>query len=149
MSVALVRQATEKDALTIRAVLEHGALPTSDLAAARPQFVVALADGEIIGTGALQCFGSIALLRSVAVEPHMLGAGVGQLIVRELERLARAGNITQLILLTQTAKSFFEAQGYRVIERQRAPAAVHDSEEFRSLCPASCVCMTKALVSTS
>jgi hypothetical protein len=49
------------------------------------------------------------------------------------------------VLLTQTAKRFFEHQGYRVIDRGEAPKDVQGSEEFRVLCPASATCMAKTL----
>ena len=63
--------------------------------------------------------------------------------MRELERLARGAGISQLTLLTQDAREFFAALGYRVIERQAAPEEVRQSAEFRSLCPSSCVCLSK------
>lgn len=146
MTIAHVRAATDRDGAAIRALLAANSLPTSDLEAARPRFVVACMDQQVIGTGALQTFGSVALLRSIAVEPHLRGAGVGRAIVSELERIARLNEISRLILLTQTAKTFFEAQGYTAVERASVPAAVQESEEFRSLCPASALCMSKALV---
>jgi amino-acid N-acetyltransferase len=145
MPLAHLRPATDQDSAVIRALLEANSLPTGDLEATRPRFVVACMDEQVVGAGALQSFGSIALLRSVAVEPRLRGAGVGRSIVRELERIARTNDIKQLILLTQTAKSFFEAQGYVSIERASAPLAVQESEEFRSLCPESALCMSKAL----
>ena len=145
MTIAHLRAATDQDRAVIRALLTASSLPTSDLEAARPRFVVACLDQQVIGTGALQAFGSVALLRSIAVEPHLRGAGVGQSIVRELEHIARTNDIKQLILLTQTAKSFFAAQGYAAIDRASAPPAVQESEEFRSLCPASALCMSKTL----
>jgi amino-acid N-acetyltransferase len=145
MPIARLRAATERDRALIRALLAAGSLPTSDLEAARPHFVVACMDEQVIGTGALQPFGSVALLRSIAVEPHLRGAGVGRSIVRELEHIARNNQIKHLILLTQTAKSFFEAQGYVAIDRASAPPAIQESEEFRSLCPASALCMSKSI----
>lgn len=145
MPIARLRAATDQDSVAIRALLNANSLPTFDLEAARARFVIACMDEEIVGTGALQSFGSVALLRSIAVEPHLRGAGVGQSIVRELEHIARTNAVKRLILLTQTARSFFEAQGYSAIDRASAPAAVQESEEFRSLCPASALCMSKAL----
>jgi amino-acid N-acetyltransferase len=47
--------------------------------------------------------------------------------------------------LTLTAKTFFEQQGYRIIDRRSVPEDVQASEEFRSLCPASAICMVKKL----
>jgi amino-acid N-acetyltransferase len=146
MTIAHLRTATEQDSALIRALLNANSLPTSDLQASRPRFVVACVDKQVIGTGALQPFGSVALLRSIAVEPHLRGAGVGRSIVRELEHIARTDDIKQLILLTQTARSFFEAQGYVSIDRASAPPLVRESEEFRSLCPESALCMSKSLV---
>jgi amino-acid N-acetyltransferase len=81
----------------------------------------------------------------VVVEVGARGSGVGHLILQELERRARAADVTELILLTQTAKPFFARQNYRTIERESVPPAVLASEEFRSLCPESATCMAKTL----
>jgi amino-acid N-acetyltransferase len=144
-SVSSLRTATDQDAKSIHSLLERSGLPTADLESARPEFVVACDGPRVVGAGGLQRFGSIALLRSVAVEFHWRGSGVGRLIVWELERRAGAAGVTELVLLTQTAKSFFERQGYRVIERQSVSRDVQGSDEFRSLCPATAICMSKAL----
>lgn len=141
-----LRAADSGDTQDIRLLLERNGLPTSDLASSHPEFVVAHEGAELIGAGALERFGSVALLRSVVVAADRRGTGLGERIVRELERRARASGIEELVLLTQTAAPFFERHGYRVIERVAAAAAVQASEEFRSLCPVSSVCMMKALV---
>lgn len=137
--------ASAHDLLAIRALLERSGLPTSDLESARPQFAVIHQDGEVVAAGALQRFGAAALLRSVVVAQERRGRGLGRSVVSELERLARAAEINQLILLTQTAADFFARHGYRAIERRSAPADMQASEEFRSLCPGSAVCMAKSL----
>jgi amino-acid N-acetyltransferase len=145
MSAPQVRTATREDAESIRVLLKDNGLPTSDLMSSKPQFIVACEGGTVVAAGALQCFGAFALLRSVAVAPELRGTGLGRIVVEDLERLARAARITQLVLLTETAKRFFERQGYRVIERADVPKDVRESEEFRSLCPASATCMMKTL----
>ena len=145
MAVPRLQTATAEDAESIRILLERAGLPTSDLTSSKPEFIVAYEDAGLIGAGALQRFETIALLRSVAVASSQRGGGIGRLIVQELERLARAANVAQLVLLTQTAQRFFGHQGYRAIERQSVPQAVQASEEFRSLCPTSATCMSKAL----
>src|SRR5271170_515129 len=136
MSAPQLRTATAEDAESIRLLLANNGLPTSDLASSKPQFIVACEGETIVGAGALQRFASSALLRSVAVAPGRQGMGLGRILVEDLERIARVARVTQLILLTQTAKRFFEHQGYRVIERHEVPQDVQGSEEFRSLCPA-------------
>ncbi len=140
-----VGPASAQDLIAIRALLEHSGLPTSDLELTRPVFAVIRENGQVIAAGALQHFGSSALLRSVVVTSDRRGSGLGQTIVRELERQARASRIKRLILLTQTAGEFFTRQGYRLIERSAAPEDMQGSEEFRSLCPSSATCMAKGL----
>jgi amino-acid N-acetyltransferase len=131
--------------VAVRALLEGSGLPTSDLEAARPVFAVVRGGGLVVAAGALQRFGSFALLRSVVVAEGHRGAGLGSAIVSELERLAQADQVEQLILLTQTAAEFFARQGYHAIERGEVPEAMQGSEEFRSLCPSSATCMAKSL----
>ncbi|MGP8035569.1 MAG: arsenic resistance N-acetyltransferase ArsN2 [Steroidobacteraceae bacterium] len=144
-----LRAGTAQDASSIRALLETGDLPTSDLARSSPQFVVACDNtNRIVAAGALQALGDSALLRSVVVTPALRGTGLGQRVVQELERMARATQVKQLALLTLTAKRFFERQGYRVISRQDVPEALQGTEEFQSLCPASATCMVKSLAET-
>jgi amino-acid N-acetyltransferase len=135
-----------RDLDAVRALLERTGLPTSDLVSGRPEFAVIREGNEVVAAGALQRFGSAALLRSVVVTETRRRSGLGQSIVIELERRARSAGIKELILLTQTASEFFAARGYRVIERHAAPAEVQGSEEFRSLCPSSAVCMAKHLI---
>ena len=131
--------------MAVRALLERSGLPTSDLEAARPEFAVIREKDQVIAAGALQRFGSSALLRSVVVAPDRRGSGLGQAIVSELERMARSAQISRLVLLTQSAAEFFGHRGYRVIDRSTAPEDMQGSEEFRSLCPSSAMCMAKNL----
>lgn len=134
-----------EDLIAIRALLERSGLPTSDLESARPEFAVIRESGRVVAAGALQRFGSAALLRSVVVAPDRRRSGLGRTVLTELERLACAAGISQLILLTETAADFFAHHGYRAIERRSAPQDMQGSEEFRSLCPSSAVCMQKRL----
>jgi amino-acid N-acetyltransferase len=149
MSASQLRTATREDAESIRRLLKHNGLPTSDLLSSRPQFIVACEGQTIVAAGALQFFGASALLRSVVVASAQRGTGLGRIIVQDLERVARAARITRLVLLTETAKQFFEQQGYRVLDRREVPQEVLESEEFRSLCPASATCMAKTLANPS
>ena len=143
--VPLIGSASAEDLIAIRALLERSGLPTSDLESARPEFAVIHQDGEVVAAGALQRFGASALLRSVVVGPDRRRSGLGRTIVSELERLARAGGSSRLILLTETAADFFARQGFAAIARSSAPEDMQASEEFRSLCPSSAICMAKDL----
>lgn len=138
-----LRAATPEDAQAIRDLLTRCRLPTDDLATSHPEFVVACQGARIIGIGALERFGSTALLRSLAVESGRRGAGIGGLIVEELERRARQTGVIELVLLTETAREFFAHRGYEVIDRGLAPESIRSTAEFHSLCPVSAVCMRK------
>ena len=86
-----------------------------------------------------------ALLRSVVVAPAWQRRGLGRRIVKALEREARAAGISRLVLLTPSAAAFFAGLGYQPIARAAAPAALHSSGEFRTLCPATAACLAKTL----
>jgi len=140
-----IREAANAEMAVIYAPLEQAGLPTSDIPASNPRFMVLREDGNIVAVGGLQPFGSAALIRSIVVAADRRGAGLGRVIVQELEKAARAARIDRLILLTQTAREFFAHQGFHVIERSAAPQEVQGCEEFRALCPASATCKMKVL----
>lgn len=141
----LLRNAAASDMQAIRGLLESNDLPVSDLSCSDARFMVVCEGDRIVGAGALQRFGKTALLRSLAVDPARRGRGLGRRIVKALENQARAAGIAQLVLLTQTARPFFEQQDYHPVDRAQVPRAVQGSAEFRTLCPASAECMMKVL----
>ena len=95
----------------------------------------------------MERFGARALLRSLAVAPGHQQRGMGHKLVARLEREAQAEDVEQLVLLTETVEKFFRSIGYVVIDRRHVPEEIKQSAEFRSLCPASAVCMSKSLTS--
>ena len=150
MSTTHIRPATPDDFGAILAMLEEASLPTQDLGNARPvHFWVAELDGRIAGAGGLEQYGDAALLRSLVVTHAARSTGLGIALVETLEDAAVAMGISRLVLLTRTARSFFEHRGYSVIPRESAPEAVRTSAEFRIFCPAPAVCMTKSLDQTA
>ena len=62
-----------------------------------------------------------------------------------LEARARELGVARLHLLTNTAKSFFAANGYAAADRATAPPSITSSREFTALCPASAAYLVKAL----
>jgi N-acetylglutamate synthase-like GNAT family acetyltransferase len=140
-----IRSATQADSAQIVALLQANELPTSDLQESRPEFFVIEEGGELFGTGGVQAFGDAALLRSVAISKDRQHAGLGSALLSALERHASGLGIGELVLLTQTAEPFFARHGYVRVERARVPQAIQATAEFRSLCPASAVCMSKRL----
>jgi amino-acid N-acetyltransferase len=129
----------------VRALLTSASLPVEDLDEASVHFIVAGDGAEPLGAIGLETFGNVGLLRSMVVRPEARGSGIGGRLVEALEGHARGIGMDQLVLLTQTAEPFFANRGYAVIAREAAPVEVQRSAEFRSICPASAICMTKQL----
>lgn len=129
----------------IRALLERLHLPASDVGGPHQAFIAARSGDELVGCVALERYGDAALLRSLAVVPRLQGAGLGKALHAQV--LAEAGRqgVRALYLLTTTADRFFARAGFTRIDRASVPAALSASAEFRSLCPASAVCMLKRL----
>jgi amino-acid N-acetyltransferase len=140
-----IRPEASGDREGIRALLSAANLPIEDLETSRPYFIVACSSGLIVGTGALQTCGHVALLRSVAVAGEFRKTGLGRRIVGDLERIAQKAGVGRVILLTTTAPGFFQGLDYAVIDRKSVPEKIQETPEFRSLCPASAVCMSKHL----
>jgi amino-acid N-acetyltransferase len=142
-----IRRGGPADLPTVLALLQRAMLPTDDLTSAPGlQTWVLEVDSKLAGAIGLEGAGSAArLLRSLVVTPSHQRRGLGHSLVARVESDARAEGVQQLVLLTETAGGFFRQLGYQVIERSAAPQPLQQSAEFRSLCPASAVCMAKTL----
>jgi len=141
-----LRQARAVDWDAISALLAASGLPTSDLGADKlGAFLVAEDGGELAGLIGLQIFGTTGLLRSLVVAPKARRAGLGGKLVGALESAAQTAGIRDLWLLTIDAQRFFERQGFTIVERERVPDSIRDTDEFTGLCPSSAFLMHKSL----
>lgn len=151
-----LRDGQPDDAPRILALLDAAALPTSDLTATdMTRFIVATDERDhatshhVVAAVGLEVHGNTALLRSLVVDPARRGDGIGSALVAAAEQRARELSLASITLLTQTAAPFFASRGYVQIARQAAPAPLHTSTEFASLCPASSACLHKSLAPSS
>ena len=87
-------------------------------------FLVAEADGEIVGCVAVEIFwADLAEVRSLAVSQRSRGQGVGTKIVAKAISTARKMGVTKLFALTYE-KDFFARLGFEVISRDSLPEKV-------------------------
>jgi amino-acid N-acetyltransferase len=100
---------------------------------------------KLDGVVGLEIYGSVALLRSLAVTPQRRGRGCGKALVAEAERYAQSRGIHELYLLTTTADRFFEGLGYERVSRETAPESIRRTREFSDLCPSTSTFMVKHL----
>lgn len=93
----------------------------------------------------LEPLNGVGLLRSLAVASPHRGKGLAKALYTSIVAYARGRGIKKLYLLTLTAAGFFSKLGFAKIERGNVPAALQGTEEFRSLCPDTAVCMVKEI----
>lgn len=134
------------DLPAVRVLLATAGLPVADLTAApRADFWGCHEGTALIGVVGLESYGTVALLRSLAVAPAWQGRGLGSALRAHAERAARQRGVSALYLLTTTAEAFFTRRGYVRIPREAAPSVLRQTTEFAALCPASAACLTKTL----
>lgn len=147
MAAFTIRSAGSNDYGAISELLKSAGLPIGDVSEHAPaHFYVALGDdGVVLGCVGIERYGPEALLRSLAVSLVAQGQGVGAALVATVEREAAAAGVERLFLLTTSAQAYFEACGYRVVDRGEASSEVRATTQFASLCPSSAACMMKRL----
>src|SRR5688500_7270252 len=141
-----LRQAGSADWPAIAALLELNKLPLDGARAHLSHYVVASANGEVVGTAGAEVYGDVALIRSVAVAPGLHGQGIGRAMVGLLVDEARRRGIRSLHLLSVTAPEYFSQFGFRRGPREKAPPALQASAEFQGACPACAAFMSLLLV---
>lgn len=145
MSDLALHQADESTVEYVETLLTANDLPARDVRSKPDCFYVASVDGERVGVGGLEIEGASGLLRSVVVDEHARGDGLGTALCEALETRARKQDVETLYLLTTTAAEFFAARGYERTDRTDAPEAIRNTTEFADLCPSTATCMKKSL----
>jgi len=146
MAIAIpIEPARPTDLDGVLDLLRRSELPTDDLARHLATTLVARRDGNIVGSAALELYGSGALLRSVAVDAALRGQGLGRRLTDAALALARNQRVTNVYLLTTTAADFFPRCGFRRIAREDVETAVQQSVEFTTACPSSALVMARQL----
>jgi amino-acid N-acetyltransferase len=140
-----IEPAQADDLPAILDLLEASGLPQDGLEAHLATTLVARQHGQVVGSAALEHYGSAALLRSVAVATTLRGQGVGQQLTLAALRLARQLGVVEVYLLTETASDFFPRFGFRPISRAQVAPAVQQSVEFTGACPQSAQVMVAAI----
>jgi N-acetylglutamate synthase-like GNAT family acetyltransferase len=141
-----LRQAVPADWPAVAALLEANKLPLDGARDHLSTYLLAVSDGEVVGSAGAEVYGDIALLRSVAVAPGLHRQGIGKTLVGRFIQEAQRRNITRLYLLTVTAPEYFAQFGFKRGKIDQAPQALKASAEFQGACPACAAFMSLALV---
>ena len=139
--------ATEGNGPEIKQLLKDCNLHHEDITTTQLKHFVLGWDGpKLAAVVGLEIKSRSALLRSLAVDADYRNRGIATRLVGKIEDYAKSMEVDSLYLLTLTAEGFFKKCDYRPIARDSAPAEIQETTEFRSLCPASAVCMVRHLV---
>lgn len=140
-----IREAEPADWPQLEALLLAENLPTTDIDAATLRHFLVAAAPQILGVIGLEPHGKEGLVRSLVTLPAARFGGIGSALYDAMELRARASGMAQLWLLTTSAGAFFESRGYHCRDREKAPAWLTETAQFRVLCPASAHLMSKGL----
>jgi len=123
-SLACLEEALE---ILSRAELPHGGVKENI-----ESFLVAWNDfGKLVGCVGMERHGELGLLRSAAVLPEFQGRRIGGKLVSELLMRAASEGVTEVALLTTTAKDFFEKKfGFNEASRTLYEDRLQNSPEW-------------------
>lgn len=142
----MLRPAATRDGDALRRLLSAAALPDALEETWFPDRTAVVTDREqIVGAAALEIVGRAALLRSVVVDPAFRHRGIASNLVADRIAAARDAGCTDMFLLTTTAASYFARSGFAPSPRSAVPAGLNATREFAMLCPASALCMHRAI----
>ena len=109
------RLATRTDLPEMIRLLEAADLPTRAIEPFIDTFMVAELDGALVAVGGIEVHADTAVLRSVAVDEALRGAGVGHGLSVRLIGLAYMHGVNDIYLFTGNASRFWEKQGFTMI----------------------------------
>lgn len=139
------RSAEPEDLKSVQQLLLDCELPYQDVANHLSHFIVARNSTQLVGVIGLEPLNGVGLLRSLAVASPHRGKGLAKALYTRIVAHAHRKGIKRLYLLTLTAAGFFSKLGFAKIDRENVPTALQGTEEFRSLCPDTAVCMVKEI----
>lgn len=95
-------------------------------------FLIARSGGGcLVGCVGLERYGQLGLLRSAAVLPEYQGQWIGSKLIHRLLDNAVHDGITELVLLTATAKDYFQSKfGFQEKKRARYQKRLTESLEW-------------------
>ena len=143
---ALRDRPVRADDPALAAALAQAGLPIDDLGEpGRVFFACSTLSGRLVGYAGLEIFGVDAFLRSLVVFPEARGQGFGGAMVARQCRRAFDLGARRAWTLTTSVPDWLEKKGFTRIERDDAPAAILETRQARSLCPASAVLLTRKI----
>lgn len=136
------RQASNADYEMICRILNEHQLPAEDCLAHLSHFFILEFGNRTAGIGGLEVYGQYGLLRSIVILDDFRLRGIGRHLVHLIIEYARDQGIRSIYLLTEDSQQYFSRLGFLAVDRTSAPDVITQTQQFKSLCPASAVLMS-------
>jgi len=107
-----VRAARPEDVARMTQLIAEAQLPPLFIEEFLDGFVAAERDGEVIACGGVEVYGPGAVVRSVVVDEHAQGLGLGRLLSERLIDQGRAAGARDFYLFTVDAWPFWQHLGF-------------------------------------
>ncbi len=130
---------------SVKDLLRRAGLPLEDIDEHLSDFITAEYDGRIVGVIGLEACGKVGLLRSLAVDVGYRSRNIGSHLVKEMIGYTQNLKIEKLLLITTTARDYFEKFGFAMVDRENVPSEVKNTRQFQGICPVSAICMEMTL----
>mgnify|MGYP002639753115 CR=1 FL=1 len=141
----VVHPLEEYELSIVEDLLFNNDLPIDDIYEPNIRFLVAKANDKLIGTIAIEKYDQFGLLRSLVVEKEYRNEKIGERLINHLLISDFSVGITDLYLLTTTAKEYFVKFGFREVNRIEVPIELRQTNEFVELCPETAIVMHKKI----
>ena len=130
--IVTIEKATPERLRDVLELLSQVDLPHDGVEEHLSSFLVARSGGGgLVGCVGLERHGELGLLRSAAVLPQCQRQWIGSKLIRELLKRAAGEGVTEVALLTTTAKDYFESKfGFKEARRARYEKRLRNSPEW-------------------
>lgn len=127
-----IAKAAPASLMEILALLTNADLPHEGVKEHLENFLIARTNtGRIVGCIGWERYGELGLLRSAAVLPAYQGRGIGNRLTQTLLNLAAQEGVSEMVLLTTTAKEYFQTKfGFVAAARAQYATRLADSPEW-------------------
>ncbi|HLB23129.1 MAG TPA: GNAT family N-acetyltransferase [Dehalococcoidia bacterium] len=107
-----IRRAVPADIPRMAELIAGATLPPLFIAEFLDGFAVGERNGDVVGCGGIEMYGTSAVIRSIVVDERMRGTGLGRRLSELLMADARAAGATDLYLFTADAHDFWQHLGF-------------------------------------
>ena len=145
-AVYTLRCADIKDISPIKELLQACDLPVVGIEKQPSDFIIAEAQGNILGILGAVYDGNKALLRSFAVCEKKRGNGIGIALVKAMFNIMKSKEIIEIFLLTETAAAYFVKLEFSEISRGDIPKILLVESGLDQACPCASSCFSYKLV---